>query len=227
LSACLARGGWLITGPSDPPLWDYVDLEPVTTPAGIFYRHTPRHVGAPPAYQPKQATPPKEPKRAPLRAIPTAAARAPRDEAKREPAPEVARIRELADRGELTDAITASEAAIAADPTAPEFHYLRAITLLAQDRKEEAFQALRRVIYLDRSLAVAHFAMGSLLTRRGDIPKARRAFQRACLLCATNDPDDILPLGDGERAEGLAKAARAHIEMLNRNNAMSEGARAN
>ncbi|MCD6075121.1 MAG: methyltransferase, CheR-type, partial [Rhodospirillales bacterium] len=38
LNACLARGGWLITGPSDPPLWDYVDLEPVTTPAGILYR---------------------------------------------------------------------------------------------------------------------------------------------------------------------------------------------
>jgi chemotaxis protein methyltransferase CheR len=147
-------------------------------------------------------------------------------EVKRQSTSSVAHIRDLADRGELSDAIAASEVAIAADPTAPEFHYLRAIALLAQDRKEEAFEALRRVIYLDRTLALAHFAMGTLLTRRGDFAKARRSFQRAYLLCATNDPDEALPLTDGERTEELAEAARAHIEMLNRNNSSSEGLRA-
>jgi chemotaxis protein methyltransferase CheR len=138
-------------------------------------------------------------------------------ELKRESAP-AAHIRSLADRGKLSEAIVASEAAIAADPTAPEFHYLRAIALLAQDRKEEAFETLRRVIYLDRTLAIAHFAMGTLLVRRGEVPKARRAFQRAYLLCTTNDPNEILPLSDGERTEGLAEAALAHIEMLNNEN---------
>ncbi|MCE3257486.1 MAG: hypothetical protein K0Q64_1569, partial [Nitrobacter vulgaris] len=46
----------------------------------------------------------------------------------------------------------------------------------------------------------------------------RRAFQRAYLLCTTNDPNEILPLSDGERTEGLAEAALAHIEMLNNEN---------
>jgi chemotaxis protein methyltransferase CheR len=235
LNACLARGGWLITGPSDPPLWDYLDLEPVTTAAGIFYRHTPHHLRSArrrpaetPLRQPERPVRAKESTRPTPAALSTAfsPARDKSGEVKRQPISSVAHIRDLADRGELSDAIAASEVAIAADPTAPEFHYLRAIALLAQDRKEEAFEALRRVIYLDRTLALAHFAMGTLLTRRGDFAKARRSFQRAYLLCATNDPDEALPLTDGERTEELAEAARAHIEMLNRNNSSSEGLRA-
>ena len=238
LSACLARGGWLITGPSDPPLWDYLDLEPVMTAAGILYRRSERD-GRPrinaPAVQSqasaawkRPAVSPKRTERVPARGLPAAAP--PRQTtdpgSPRVPSPSAAHIRELANRGKLGEALTASETAIAEDPTAPEFHYLRAIALLAQDRKEEAFEALRRVIYLDRSLAIAHFAMGSLLTRRGDYPKARRAFQRAYLLCATNDPDEILPLSDGERSEGLAEAARAHIEMLGRTKNVREGVHA-
>ena len=38
LLSCLADGGWLITGPSDPPLWDYAPYDTVVTPAGVFYR---------------------------------------------------------------------------------------------------------------------------------------------------------------------------------------------
>lgn len=35
---CLAPGGWLITGPSDPPLWDLAPFETIATPAGIIYK---------------------------------------------------------------------------------------------------------------------------------------------------------------------------------------------
>ncbi len=36
----LAPGGWLITGPSDPPLAEHVPLETVVTPQGVFYRRS-------------------------------------------------------------------------------------------------------------------------------------------------------------------------------------------
>lgn len=229
LRTCLANGGWLITGPSDPPLWDYTDLEAVTTSAGIFYRRSahPRRLAAnrlserPPAVAERPIERRERPSRQRIR---TRSAR-PLPQRRVEPTITVAHIRGLADRGDLANAVSASESAIAMDPTVPEFHYLRAIALLALDRNEEAFEELRRVIYLDRSLAIAHFAMGTLLTGRGELAKARRAFQRAYVLCTANNPDEILPLTDGERAEGLAEAALAHIEMLNRNNRLNEGPR--
>ena len=34
----LRVGGWLVTGPSDPPLWSHAPYETVTTSAGVFYR---------------------------------------------------------------------------------------------------------------------------------------------------------------------------------------------
>jgi chemotaxis protein methyltransferase CheR len=34
----LAEGGWLVTGPSDPPLGELAPYESVVTPAGVFYR---------------------------------------------------------------------------------------------------------------------------------------------------------------------------------------------
>ena len=34
----LGPGGWLVTGPSDPPLWSHAPFETVVTAGGVFYR---------------------------------------------------------------------------------------------------------------------------------------------------------------------------------------------
>jgi chemotaxis protein methyltransferase CheR len=36
----LSDGGWLVTAPSDPPLWDFAPYETKATAAGVFYRKT-------------------------------------------------------------------------------------------------------------------------------------------------------------------------------------------
>lgn len=38
LLGCLSNGGWLLTAPTDPPLWKYAPFETSITPAGIVYR---------------------------------------------------------------------------------------------------------------------------------------------------------------------------------------------
>jgi chemotaxis protein methyltransferase CheR len=38
LFACLAEGGWLLTAPSDPPLWKHARFETSITHAGVVYR---------------------------------------------------------------------------------------------------------------------------------------------------------------------------------------------
>ena len=95
-----------------------------------------------------------------------------------------------------------------------EISYLHGVLLLDRGRVEEAAAALRRVLYLDRTLAPAHFTLGSVLLRGGDLSGARRAYRNARDLCAACPPDQVLPLSDGERAGRLAEAAEAQLALL-------------
>jgi chemotaxis protein methyltransferase CheR len=78
----------------------------------------------------------------------------------------------------------------------------------------EAAQAVRRVLYLDRSLAIAHFTLGTILQRIGDVPGARRAYRNALAQSAAQPHDAPLPLGEGAVAGWLAEAATAHLALL-------------
>ncbi|HKI33969.1 MAG TPA: protein-glutamate O-methyltransferase CheR [Gemmataceae bacterium] len=104
--------------------------------------------------------------------------------------------------------------AAARHPLAAELHHLHALLLLELGRDEEADRAARRVIYLDRTLALGHFTLGSILWRRGDRAGARRAYRNARALCAARPADEVVPLSDGERAGRLAEAAAAQLAIL-------------
>jgi chemotaxis protein methyltransferase CheR len=95
-----------------------------------------------------------------------------------------------------------------------ELHYLHAVLLLDLGRDEEAARAVRRVLYLDRSLAIAHFTLGSILRRRGDLAGARRAYRNAGDLCAARPADEVVPLSDGEHAGRLAEVAAVQLAIL-------------
>jgi len=124
------------------------------------------------------------------------------------------RVRAIANREGSHAASQAAEAAAQRHPLAPELHFLHAVLLLDLGRLEEALESVRRVLYLDRSLAAAHFALGSLLRRRGDVEGARRAFRNSAELAGARPPDEPVPLGDGERAGRLAQAAAAEMALL-------------
>jgi chemotaxis protein methyltransferase CheR len=102
--------------------------------------------------------------------------------------------------------------AVARHPLAVELAYLHALLLVDLGRQREAVEALRRVLYLDGSLAVAHFTLGSVLDRLGDPAGACRAYRNAHGLAAARAPDEPLPLAEGECAGPLAEAARRALE---------------
>ncbi|CAN5608609.1 hypothetical protein BH23PLA1_BH23PLA1_31330 [soil metagenome] len=97
---------------------------------------------------------------------------------------------------------------------ASELHYLRAVLLVGLGREDEALRTARRALYLDRSLAIAHFLEGAILRRRGDRPGAWRAFRNARDLCAARPADEVIALSDGETADRLAKVAQAQMAQL-------------
>jgi chemotaxis protein methyltransferase CheR len=239
LFSALARGGWLITGPSDPPLWDHAPFETKVTEAGVFYRRSRqvislRSLGEPassidrisrlalddepsaakgaaiefaevvPQLAPEQTPSPEgfdsQPRPSPL--LPDDIARY------------VSSIRALADAGELHPAATQAVAAIQAYPLAAELHYMRAVVLAGLGQYDEASASLRRVIYLDPSLAVAHFTLGSILWRSGAVADARRCYRNALALSAERPPKESLSLSEGETAGQMAEAARSQLALV-------------
>lgn len=252
LLECLAGGGWLITGPSDPALSDDAPYETVVTPAGVFYRHRARTQSSPFAPRsvirgsPAQtAAPPpvhvtssqelvlssvvKEPglEGAPG-TEPDSLAEARDAFAKGEyarvvestsglsadPAACALRVRALANLGDLSGAETTAMKAVADHPLATELHFLRAVLLVSLGRDDEAAKASRRATYLDRSLAIAHFTLGSILRRLGDLVGARRAYRNAYDLAVSRRAEEVVPLTDGESAGRLAEAAKAQMALL-------------
>jgi chemotaxis protein methyltransferase CheR len=221
LAGALAEDGWLITAPADPPLTELAPLEVVATKAGQVYRRKRPKIAA----APRQDTPvPLETRRRPrppkAGAPPAPAPALPPPGTTDAPADErtalLARVRALADGGNLRGA--AAEAAQAAQSYRfdPEVHYLCAILLIGIGRDDEAARSLRQVVYLDRTLAAAHFVLGTVQARSGEPEKASRSFRNTVRLCARQPDGEAVPLADGENAARLAAAARAELTRLGR-----------
>jgi chemotaxis protein methyltransferase CheR len=235
LFAALAEEGWLITGPSDPPLWDHAPFEAKLTEAGVLYRRPHRLVSLPsfsefgnspdriPSIalddEPFAATAFADaaPQPAPARTLSPVSLDGeppPLAEFQDDIARYVASIRTVADAGELDRAATEAAAAIQVYPLAVELHYMRAVALAGLGQGDEAAASLRRVIYLDPSLAVAHFTLGSILWRSGAMADARRCYRNALVLAAERPPLESLRLSDGETAGRMADAARSQLALM-------------
>jgi chemotaxis protein methyltransferase CheR len=115
---------------------------------------------------------------------------------------------------DLERAEAACAEAVRRHPLSGELHHLRAVLLMSLGRDDEAAQAARRALYVDRSLAIAHFTLGSILRRKGDPAGAWRAFRNARDLCAARPADEPVPLSDGELAGRLADEARIQMVQL-------------
>jgi chemotaxis protein methyltransferase CheR len=240
LYEALAPGGWLFTAGSDPVLTDFAPFVPVAESYGPAYRRlvrdetsatvsTPALVRAPapkPPDRPIQARTPQPPRARPELALESEtgleafsrgdyaraaeiASRFPHDAAAC-----ALRVRALANLNGSTIAFDAVRAASERHPLSTELQYLRASLLVDLGRDAEAVDVFRQVLYLDRTLAVAHFSLATVLGRLGDDPGARRGFRNAIDACRHLAADEPLPLGEGTLAGALADAARANLKRL-------------
>jgi chemotaxis protein methyltransferase CheR len=198
----LADGGALVTGPSDPLLGDAAPFTIEGTSAGVVYRKGIQiaQSAAPLSIEPafledeEPFTDMAPPAPAPV-------------ESRNDEQAAIQSIRACANGGDLTDAAVRAAAAALAYPKSREIPYLHAIMLMNLNRLPEADVILKRLIYLDPTLAVVHFTLGNLRLRRGDLAGARRAFKAAQTAAADRPAAEILALSEGETAGHLAAAA--------------------
>lgn len=237
----LTPGGWLVTASTDPPLGNLAPYETVHTSAGIVYRRpsaivrralrepSNQTVATIPARREEGRTVDRSKNRPTEATRPTAiaaegleaaeAAYAAGDyrlasqlAARRSEESDgcILRVRALANFDSVLAEQTC-ESATRRHPLNAELHYLHAVLLIGQGREEEAIDALRRVTYLDRAQPLAHFTLGSVLQRRGNLAAARRAYRNVLRLCRLLPPDMAVPLSDAESVARLGEAAAACI----------------
>lgn len=205
--SCLKVGGWLLLGPSDPPLWDHAPFATLITNAGILYRRNPAvrsraagpHVAVEhPASAPSAGRDPQENASALITSERLKRAKRTRLE------DHLARpIQKYLASGSTKAAAALAIEATRIHPQSIRLHYLLALALMSQSHLDEAVAALRRLSYLDGSLAAAHYLLGVCL-RDSDPCTAGQAFSIAYELCARRSPDESVELMDDYNAGRLA-----------------------
>jgi chemotaxis protein methyltransferase CheR len=105
------------------------------------------------------------------------------------PAPDaVALARRALDEGRPAEALAALDRLVAERPLLAAAHLDRALALLELGREDEAEEACRRARYLDPGEPYAHFLLGTIRRRRGDLHGAARAFAAAARLAGDGPP---------------------------------------
>lgn len=123
-------------------------------------------------------------------------------------------VRALANGGQIVDAEQACVHGLERHPASTELTYLHAVLLVQRGQFAAAAAAARRVLYLDRSLAVAHLTLGAALARLGHRAQAQRAFRAAEHALEPLAAEAPVPLADGEAAHRLREAARTQRRLL-------------
>lgn len=114
-----------------------------------------------------------------------------------------------ANEGRLEEALQLSEQALCADKLDSGLYYLRAMILQELGVVHEAEAALKRALYLDQDLVLAHFTLGNIVLRQGKGRESRRHFDHALALLARYQPEDLLPESEGMPAGRLAAIIKA------------------
>ena len=117
-----------------------------------------------------------------------------------------------ANLGELQNAESACQAAIAAEKLNPELYFLLATIHQAAGDRESAVRALKQALYLDPDFVMAHFHLGFLMRQKGRIEDSRRRFANVEALLQTRPPDEILPQSEGMSAGSVLETVQQMMQ---------------
>ncbi len=120
--------------------------------------------------------------------------------------------RVYANMGRLAEAKESCERAITNDKLLPRYHYLLGAILLAQGDADHAMNSFRKVLYLDQSYVLAHFALGNLTRQQRRFKESRRHYENALSLLGNCAPGEFLPEAEGMTAARLREIIRSTID---------------
>lgn len=102
-------------------------------------------------------------------------------------------INSLANQGKLKEALEWCQKALKTDKLEPEIHCLHASVLQELHEDEKAMHALKSALYLNPNMIAAHFSLGLLLLKRGEIPAGKKQLHIALTLLEKIGIKDQVP----------------------------------
>ncbi|HSJ57051.1 MAG TPA: CheR family methyltransferase [Anaerolineae bacterium] len=117
-----------------------------------------------------------------------------------------------ADRGNLQTAEEWCRRATAADRLALDAYYTLALVLQHQGRIDEAIDAMKKVVYIDRHSILGHFGLANLYHSRRQEIQAQKAMRNARRLLEHKPPGEVIPGSGGITAGSLYEAATRAYE---------------
>ena len=111
--------------------------------------------------------------------------------------------RSYANLGQLVEAVSWCEKAIAINILNPAAHYLLAMICQELGQNSTAIQSLRHTLYLDPDFVLAHFSLGNLCMSHDRYREANRHFGNALALLSLQPYDELVPESNGLTAGRL------------------------
>jgi chemotaxis protein methyltransferase CheR len=124
------------------------------------------------------------------------------------------KARALADQMQWLEAQQWLDRALEQDPLLLEAHFLRALIYNHQGNNQQALEALRHAIYIDRHFVLGHFHSGMINWQLGRVREARRAWGVARTLLQQMQPQELLPHSDGMSAGYLLPILTEYLERV-------------
>lgn len=109
----------------------------------------------------------------------------------------------LANLGNWAEAERWCRRAVERDKLALEAYYTLSLVLQHQGRIEQAIDAMKKVIYIDRHYVLGHFGLADLYRSRQEWALAQKALDNARRLLEAQPPHQVIPGSGGITAERL------------------------
>ncbi|PKL50645.1 MAG: chemotaxis protein CheR [Candidatus Riflebacteria bacterium HGW-Riflebacteria-2] len=234
----LVKDGWFMVSASELSLQLFPQFVPVHFPEAIVYRKTDQKPADKSFFQPSaqqvespsfsffakeeiaserefaplpllsellQAEPEPEP-------VPVLAKDLVEEMPKSAPADIAGPVRELANQGNLKEALNICEHLILEHKLDPNLYFLQATILQEQNRDLEAIASLKRTLFLDPDFYMGHFALGNLMLHQGKKQIARKHFENALAILAKFHQNDVLLESEGLTAGRLREIVTATMQ---------------
>jgi chemotaxis protein methyltransferase CheR len=221
---CLAPGGWLLVGPTEPNMTFFSSFRTVNAPGVTLYQKPEQTVPAP---SPVLSAPVPLSHAAGARPAPCCSSgsiRPPKSNLDSASPRALSEVRRHADRGAWENAATCCEELLKKDPRNSQAHFYYGLILDQMQRGPDAERSLRRAIELDRQSVLPHYYLGLFLQSHSDLREAApggaargeaaRLFERVLELLNHRSDADVFADADGMTAAELKNLVKMHIETL-------------
>jgi len=118
-------------------------------------------------------------------------------------------IRNFANEGKFLEAIELCKKVIASEKLEPGLHYLYATILQEDNKLDEAVESLKRSIYLDPNFVLAHYSLGKIYQRLGNIKNTNKCNENVLTILNKCSQDEILFESEGLTAGRLKEIISA------------------